>query len=379
MGIRPLAALFAGLMVAVAACGSGASGKGQTLRVVSTPVPTVSAPESFVAVRPLPGRPGSQAVTVSNAHSGAIESVVIPASEKGMRVDGTAVDGSGRIWVTFAGGPRCAGSGGASAGPCLPQGNSCAGEVIRIDPPSGAVDVVLKASNSQLIGQARPSPDGKMLAYLDAPCSRSYFNQHVQVEDLASGRTWGIGTDLMVCHDLHSLGWAPDGQDLIVSYGASRLAGHAPDSYGASSCTNPSADQVALVPALRAASDLPGRRISLDAGCQADAVAATATGYAAIEACGSASDRYLTGPASLVRLSPALGVTSQTPIGACVDGAELGSNPAGTDLIGTTYQYCHTSGRPQPRTVTFTDTSSGVKTVIDIPNGGENAVSSVSW
>src|SRR5215475_686746 len=213
-GCRRAVAL-AVLVVVAAACTSACGGT-----AAIKPFAPVRAPQSFVGVRALPGHSGTQAVTISDAIMGRIQRVVLADPWHGMDVVSTAVDAVGRIWVTLANGPRCT----SNVAGCGPVPDSCAGEVVRIEPSTGALTTVLKASASELIGDAQPSPDGKLVAYLDGSCDRSFFNQHLRVRDIGSGRSWSIGTGLAVCHSLGRIAWTKDGSHLVVSYGQSRLA-----------------------------------------------------------------------------------------------------------------------------------------------------------
>jgi hypothetical protein len=366
--------LVAGLALFTSACASGASPGRPVTSVASKPFVSARAPDTFVAVRGLPGPGGSQAVTISDATTGQIQHLVLPDPWHGMQVNSTAVDSAGGIWVTLASGPRCT----SNIAGCGPVPDSCAGEVVRIDPTTGSLAPVLKASGRELIGDAEPSPNGKLVAYLDGSCNRSYFSQHLQVRDIATGQSWSIGSGLTVCHSLGSLAWATGGSHLVVYYGPSTLVPGNTGSYGYGPCQQPDPNQLAVVPALQPAAGLPGARVPMDPNCQAEAVTATKGGYAAIEACGP-SHNYLSGSASLVLIDSKLHVTSRSQIGECVDGAELRADSSGSDLLGSSYQFCNPPGTSPPRTVTFTDTGSGPQNVIDVRNGGTNSVVSISW
>lgn len=370
---RREALVLTGLILIMSACGSGASSDTPVTKgtkVTTQPLAPVMAPAAFVAVRARSGQDGSQVVTVSDATTGRIQRVVLPDPWQGMQVNSTAVDAAGEVWVTLASGPRCT----SNVAGCGPVPGSCAGEVVKIDPLTGMPTPVLKASSSELIGDAQPSPKGRLLAYLDGSCNRSYFNQHLQVRDLATGRSWSIGTGLAVCHSLGSIGWTLDGSDLVVSYGPSSLTPSTTSSYGYGTCKQSDPNELAVVPALQPAAGLPGNQLPMDPNCQAEAVTATRRGYAAIEACGS-TDNYLSGPASLVLIDSTFHVTTRSHIGTCVDGAELRADSSGSDLLGSSYQFCNPPGKSPPRFVTFTDTGGGPHNIIDAPN----SLTSISW
>lgn len=341
----------------------------------TTPLPFAAdeGPSRFVSVRNQVGQGGSQAVAVSDADTGRVERVVLPDPWEGMAVNSTAVDATGHVWVTLAAGPRCS----SNVAGCGPVPDSCSGEVMKIAPATGRRTPVLTAAAHELIGDAQPSPDGRLLAYLDGACDRSYFNQHIEIRDLSTSRSWSIGGSLEACHSLGSISWTRDSTALVVFYGPSALEPGGNDSWGYGTCVQNDPNEVAVVPALAAAGDLSGTTTAVDPGCQAEAVTATAGGYAAIEACGTPN--FLTGPAYLLTLSGAAHISSRMLIGACVNGAELRTDASGTDLIGTSYQFCNPPGTSPPRTVAFTYRLGRVRDIIDAPNGGSNSVTAVSW
>jgi hypothetical protein len=362
------ACVLSGLLVLAASCSSG--GKSATFK-------PVRAPDAFASVRV--GAHGSHAVTISDATTGRVQSVVLPDPWHGMEVDSTAVDSVGRLWVTLTSGPRCT----SNVNGCGPLQDSCSGEVITIDPATGKRTTVFKALRSELIGDAQPSPDRRLVAYLDGSCNNSYFNQHLQIRDLASGRSWSIGTGLVVCHSLGSIAWTRDGASLAVFYGPSTVAaGDTPSSYGYGSCKQSAPRELAVVPALQAATGLPARTMAVDANCEAEAVTTLRDGYAAIEGCAKNNNPingYISGPAFLLVIDSTFHITSRSQIGMCVDGAELRAGTSGSDLLGTSYQFCNPPGTSQPRYVTFVDIGNGPHNVIDVPNEGSSSVSAISW
>lgn len=284
-----------------------------------------------------------------------------------MQVDSTAVDAAGRIWVTLSSGPRCS----SNVAGCGPIPNSCAGEVITINASTAKLATVLKATRGELIADAQPSPNGALLAYLDGTCNKSYSNQHLVIRDITSGQSWTIGTALEVCHSLSSLSWTPDSKNIVVTYGASLVASaDMPANYGSGLCRQPGPGELVVVPALAAATRLPGAAMPMEPNCQIEATTATRGGYAAIEICG-VTDHDFAGPAYLVLINPALQVTSRSQIGTNVGDAELRADANGTNLLGTI-------GVSPARTVTFTDTGSGPRDVLSQANG-YTTVTSVSW
>ncbi|MGH9088081.1 MAG: hypothetical protein ACRDYZ_08205 [Acidimicrobiales bacterium] len=337
----------------------------------------MTAPDSFVAVSPPPGQDGPWAVTVNDAATGDVEHVVMPAVARHMGVDTTAVDRRCRIWLTFSHGPRCAGD---TAGCGIP--GTCASAVVRIVPKTGAAKAVLIGSGNELVEDAQPSPGGELLAYVVATCTRTP-GKYLVVDDLATGRSWTIGRALAPCHSFGSLSWSPDGKDLALAYGRSALRTVG----GSRMCGTPLPKELAVVPAMRPAPRLPGRRVHMDPNCQANAVAATRTGFAVLEACGRKYG-YRTGPAPLVFFDLMLHETSRSSVGHCLGtSGELRADPSRSDLLGSTQQSCNPMTIPLPKlaparyTVLFTDNGSGVHTVIDRRQGGPSwgTFSHVSW
>ncbi|MCW2538965.1 MAG: hypothetical protein JWN95_690 [Frankiales bacterium] len=366
---RKVAALLVSLLL-VSSCNTT-----DPKQVVPARRPAVVGSDQFVAVRPLPGHTGSRAVTLSDLETGQLTSVVLPQPWHGMTVNATAVDEARRIWVSLSSGPNCT----SNVAGCGPQPGSCHGQIVQINPGTGKPTVVVTAPAGQLIGDAQPSPDGKLVAYLEGTCDRSYFNQHIRVRSLATGASWTIGAGLIVCHTLNSLAWTPDSTTLAVVYGASLVTGTHTE-YGRGSCAETAPNELATVPALTGATGLPGRLIAVDPGCEAKAATATGTGYAAIEACSAkaGSSDYLGGPAWLLVYNATARVSRRTPIGSCLDGAELRTDTTHTSLLGSSYQFCNPPGTTDPHTVTFTASGPRLSTIINEPNGGEDSISAIS-
>lgn len=332
------------------------------------PFPPVRAPKTFVAARPLnPSVSGPTAVTVDNAATGSVEHILMPDIWRGMQVNSTAVDRAGRVWVTLANGPRCTND----TENCGAVPDSCASDVLRIDPQTGRAMIVVKASPDEKFSDAQPSPNGDYLAYVDHTCVAT-SQQYLRVRDLATGRSWTIGRGLGPCTSLSSIAWSSNGGDLAVNYSASY-------------CNTSRPNELVVVPALRAAVGLPGRRIRMEANCQVDAVATTRTGYAVIKACGAALG-YRTGPASLLLFNRAFRVTSRASVGRCLGtSADLYGAPGSSDLMVATYRQCDPLTIPLPpvtpprSTILFTDTGRGLKTVFDAVTGYSQQFSLVSW
>jgi hypothetical protein len=373
VSVRKVLVAVAMLMVVASGCGGtsvGSKAPGRQMPPDHTRV-AVGAPDTFVADRFPPGQHGKQAVTISSATTGRILSVLLPDPWEGMAVNSTAV-ATGLVWVSLWRGPACSGD---VAG-CGPRPNSCASEVLRINPTSGASTVVLRGGPNELISDAHPNPQGGRLAYLASSCARSFGGGHVVIEDLADGHRWSIGAGLPVCHYLGSLAWTPSGSALVAVYGPSPLHAGQGANYGYGTCVGGPANRVAVVPASHGARGLPGSRAEADPGCQIEAVAPAASGYVAIEACGGPG--FLDGKAYLLTYGPRLAIRTRTPIGACLDGAELAASHNSQHLLGNSYQYCNPPGTLS-QDIAFVETTNGPKTIIDERHTDTATVSALSW
>jgi hypothetical protein len=380
-----VAALVA-LAIGMTSCtGSGTRGASTTAsRSRAQPPSTAVSPSGRVAVGAgrVPGPARGVFVAVSerqqklglfDASTGGLVRWLLSEPYHAMMVEATAVDHRGRVWVTLTSGPVCT----SGVAGCGPKPNSCAGEVIELNPSTGSMVTVLTATRGELIADAEPSPDGQLMAYLDGRCDRSYFNQYIRVRNLTTDASWTIGADLPPCHSLGSLSWVADGTQVVAAYGGSRVKS-AGANYGFGGCLAPSAAGLTLVAALKSQPGMNGPTAPADPGCEIAAVTATSAGYAAIEGCGT-GPTYGSGPVRLLRYSPQLRRTAQGSLGRCVDGAELRSDESGTVLLGSTYQFCNPPGKPGPKTIAFTDHGHGPDTFYAAPNRGEDAFRAISW
>ena len=310
-----------------------------------------------------------------DASSGRLVRWLLNEPYKGMTVDATSVDQTGQIWVTLNSGPMCS----SDVAGCGPKPNSCSGEVLKLNLSTGAMSVVLKVPDSELISDAQPSPNGRYLAYLDGVCNTSYFNQHIRVRDeTAPDRSWTIGAGLLPCHSLGSISWASDSAHLAVQYGTSRVKSGQDTFTGDGTCSPPLPAGLAVVAALTPRPGITGQGVAADTGCQIEAVTALRSGFAAIEGCGTPIN-YMSGPVRLIRYSETLQPISKATIGSCLDGAEIRSDQTGAVLLGTTYQFCNPPGTQGPFTVSFTDRATTPVTFYDQPNGGLDTFRAISW
>jgi hypothetical protein len=189
---------------------------------------------------------------------------------------------SGSLALTYSSGPACSAPATAY---CGAEPGSCTSKVDALDPYTGVSNVLLRLPSSTLTLDAVPSPDGRMVAMRAAGCATSWFNQHVVVRDLRSGRQWSIGADTARCHELTSPAWNPSGTKLVFAYGPSRLpAGTKPSN--SQVCEMPRANRLVVVSALRSSSSRSWKLIPADRGCSYQAAAFDSEGIAAAEGCG---------------------------------------------------------------------------------------------
>ncbi len=212
---------------------------------------------------------GRRLRTLATVRAGAGSAVAAPHASPG-----------GPVWLTFSSGPRCSGP---IAG-CGPVPNSCTDSTIRYDPVSRRASTVLTTPPSELVSDAVPSPDGRRLALVAGGCATSYFNQHVVVRDLTSGRQWSIGADATPCHALPGVAWSRDGAQLVFPYGPSVLPRHT-RFVPHGTCTAPRFSRLAVVSAAHASSSRGWGLIAADPRCSYQAATFDRTGIAAIEGC----------------------------------------------------------------------------------------------
>jgi hypothetical protein len=360
--------IIAGLVAGAIAIGGRDDGRRSV--TVEPTTTKVGAPNTFVSTRDRAD--GGVNVAISDARTGAIEQTLYtaPARTTGSYVSGTAIAATGEVWITVNRGPRMLGhvAGGA------PQAHSCSSEVVQIDPRTGAQHTLTLGSDDELITDVQPSPTGGRIAYLHSGCADYYFDNSLQVKDLATDAVVSIGAQLPRCHILATPRWSLDGAKLAVLYGAAS----GPEYQGPlGGCTSPETVHVALVSAL---ASQPGVAAPLtapvDPGCQVAAVAVTKNGYAGVEQCGPSD--FIDGPARLVRYDSALEPVSSAPLGSCEDGASIAGDRASRSVIISTYQFCNPPGTTNPVTKVFTDTGTGPHLLSTIP-GGNTAVDFISF
>jgi hypothetical protein len=186
----------------------------------------------------------------------------------------------GDVWLTLSSGPRY--QSGVAGGDPAPD--SCSGQVVRFDPSTRATSIELTFPSSELVTDAVPSPNGRLVVMPGGGCSTSYFNEHLVVRDLRTGVQWTIGADAAPCHALFDAAWSPDSTRLVFPYGPSTLSPHN-RFVPAGTCAAPRFSRLAVVPASHATPVRSWKLIVADTGCSYMAATFDRSGIAAIEGC----------------------------------------------------------------------------------------------
>lgn len=283
-----------GLSVLIAGCGASggtpsARGHAVAFRVGSrgrvssfaptrllTPVSALDASSSFLAVA---GDDNGTSVLESLSLRTGLSTARLVELPEG-RV--SSVLGSGTtLWLTRSSGPRDRNN---TAGGD-PESDSCSGSVARLALGSGSETTVRTFARSTQVGGAVPSPDEHKVAFLVAPCARSYFNEHVLLADLHTGQSWTIGAGARVCHRISTPSWNARGTSLIFTYAPSNPAVRVGKSDGYGLCSDPIAGKIMILSATRPA-DLASAQILKPArGCSYLSAVFDPEGIAATEAC----------------------------------------------------------------------------------------------
>jgi hypothetical protein len=324
-------------------------------------------PDQFVWLRY--GPHGSEFIAVSDTTTGALVRDLLPATAAdGMQVTGLALDRSGNLWITYSKGPYYQSN--VSNGD--PRPGSCANQIDVVHAGSGRVTVALRTGDNVLISDAQPSPDGQDIVYQESGCT-GYETSYLQIQSLSSEQHWSIGQGLPDCHLLSDVAWSTDGTSLLVDYGpASQPYSYAP-SPGA--CSQWWAGRLVQVQAAKAQPSLTGSTVLADPGCQIDAVAGTEGGGAlAVEGCGGGPS-FITGPVNLLVIGADGRIDQRLPLGACVDGAEIATNQAGTAAMIEAYFTCSPSAQVT-RLWTYRDGT--LRPVLTIPGDG-GPVNLIAW
>jgi Tol biopolymer transport system component len=185
------------------------------------------------------------------------------------------------LWLTRSSGPRARND---TAGGD-PEPRSCTGSVTRLALDSGSETTVQTFANSTVVGDAVPSPDEHKVVFSVAPCARSYFNGHLLLADLQTGRSWTIGANARVCHEISAPSWNARGTSLIFAYAPSNPAVQVGRHDGYGTCSDPIAGEIAIVSATHPEDLASAQTIKPPRGCSYLSAVFDPEGIAATEAC----------------------------------------------------------------------------------------------
>jgi hypothetical protein len=271
---------------------------------------------------------------------------VLPA-RRGLERRAVAVDAQGDLWATFARGPR----NGSRLMGGDPQPMTCGGEVLRVDHRTGAVSTVYEAPRDEYIAGSAPAPDGQRVAFLSAPCERSYLSGHIRVATI-DGHTWELGAGSPPCRGVWAPTWAADGAHLamLVPEVASvePLTSNilSPDMLGRGVCTARGHAGIGIGDASQAG---PLPTATLFPACDALDVARREEGFAAVVDC-AAGELGHDRPTAVVVTDADLHEQRRMPIGSCARSASLAISPSG-DVAVSAYGFCDSPGPAEPASV----------------------------
>jgi hypothetical protein len=250
-----------------------------------------------------------------------------------MTVAGVSSAGPDDLLVTYAHYPQCS----SGVAGCGPRPGTCGAEVVRVNTRTKETDVQWQVGADTLLRAASLSPDGTMIAALEAPCVPSYFNDHLAVLRLRDQVSWRIGASVARCHFLGAPRWLDDNQRLVTAYAAP--TGKRPYAGSDGTCTSVGDSSLVVVDATRAAREIPGERVAPAPSCTWQALATTATRLVTVEACGPGDQRG-DGDANLVELNAQLQVLRRTRIGECTDGNSVTADDERGILV-SAYLFCN--------------------------------------
>jgi hypothetical protein len=257
-------------------------------------------------------------------------------SGTGVHVANPHTDSRGGVWITTSTGPRCT----SDVSGCGPVPNSCSGTAVRLDPTSQSTTTELTFPSSILVADTLPSPNGRLVAMTTGGCATSFFNEHIVVRNLRSGRQWTIGSDAAPCHALGDPAWSPDGSKLVFPYGPSVLSRDTHVTGG--TCEAARFSRLVVVPAGRSSQTTTWKLIKADHGCSYQAATFDRWGIAAIEGCvrGEPRGQYSVngGDAYLVQMSPRHHVMLRLALARGYDGGEIVNDPGTGTVLVSEYQ-----------------------------------------
>jgi hypothetical protein len=137
---------------------------------------------------------------------------------------------------------------------------------VTFDPATQTSSIVLALPSSVLVADALPSPDARWVVMAVGGCATSYFDEHLVVRDMRSGRQWTIGADAAPCHALFGAAWSSDGSELVFPYGPSILSRQT-HFVPSDSCSAPRFSRLVVVAARRSSNSTSWKPIMADRGC----------------------------------------------------------------------------------------------------------------
>ena len=314
-----------------------------------------AAPRDFVAVGYTgPARGAGTWMELGDAATGAIGGKLVPGTYDGMHADGAAVGRGGGVWVTYSKGPAVVPDG---FGPAIFKPDTCGNEVVEWNLQGAAprATVYQRTGDDVLLGQAVPSPDGRLLASTEQPCNINGTGLYLRVTDVSSGKSWTIGQALPGCHILTTPAWSADGTQLLEGYAAANL----PYNAGPGFCTGPGTERLLRLDALAPQPGAAGQVTSPDGNCQAGSAAGLAGGGALVlESCGRSQDYTLDFGALLV-VGPDGRHQQTIRLGRCSEAGQLAGDSSGGSVLVTGVMDCNPTSAHSPVTSDLWDYSGG--------------------
>jgi hypothetical protein len=352
------------------------TGSGSSPLIVGIARPTGSRRQSFISLWPACAcgkRTVLERFSLGNGQR--LRALARLASGLGVHVANPHADSRGDVWITVTSGPRCTNG---TAG-CGPAPNSCSGTSVRFNPTTLATRTELTFPSSVLVTDALPSPNGRLVAMMTGGCARSFFNEHLVVRDLRSGRHWTIGADAAPCHALGDPAWSPDGSRLVFPYGPSVLSRHAHVPGG--TCEAARFSRLVVVPARRTSRTTAWKLISADHGCSYQAATFDRWGIAAIEGCvqGEPRGQYSVngGNAYLVQLNARHHVIQRLKLARGYNEGEIANDPRTGTVLVSEYQGAN-QGIPVFNWVWAYD-GHALRTIARLPNADAPTVIAEPW
>lgn len=277
-----------------------------------------AAPRQFVKVT-------VAGVDLADAATGRDLGRLLPVTWAGMRAQGVSVDRGGDVWVTYSTGPRR-----GSPGLSFPKPHTCGNEIVRLSAHGAPREsVYLRTGDDVLIGQAVPSPDGRLLAYTGQGCTDGRNGLYLRVTDLRTGKSWTIGRGLPGCHVLTTPAWSADSRQLIEGYAAA----NPPYNLGPNACNGPGTERLLRLGARLPQPGAAGQVSSPGGNCQVTAAAGLPGGGAlALEDCGRSQD-YSKDFAALLPFGADGRPGPQVPLGRCTAPGHLTADQSSGDVL----------------------------------------------